>query len=419
MRNMDLREAPKSVEEAGLDRAFVADLLLKHLLNLGEFRLTDVAERVKLPTSLVETALEEHRKDQLIEVKSAANYSSMSYLFRLTEAGRRRAHEAMELCRYAGPAPVSLEDYRHMVQLQTVRGITICDEELKAAFSHLVVNDAVRRRLGPAMISGQAVLIFGPSGNGKTSIAEALGAALPENIYLPYVITVGGQIINIFDPVCHSVAALPVGTQDRDARWVLIKRPVIVTGGELTLKMLDLNFDPDAKFYDASLQMKANNGILILDDFGRQQVDPVSILNRWIVPLERGIDHMTLHTGKKFVIPFDVLALFTTDLEPEDLVHEAFLRRLHYKVRVERPTDGEYLSIFRSVCKANELDFNQEVYAFLQEYGYGGRTQMTRSACHPRDLIDLIVNRARFENILPQLTMETMQAACVDYFGGP
>jgi predicted ATPase with chaperone activity len=416
MRSTDRKEAPKSIEEAGLDRAFVAELLLKHLLYLGDFRMADVAERVKLPISLVEPLLEEHRKDQLIEVKSAANYSSMSYLFRLTEAGRRRAHEAMELCRYAGPAPVSLEAYRNMVQLQTVRSITICDEELKAAFSHLVVSDAVRRRLGPALISGQAVLIFGPSGNGKTSIAEALGRALPENIYLPYAITVGGQIINVFDPVCHSVADPPGGREDGDARWVLIKRPVIVTGGELTLKMLDLNFDPSAKFYDASLQMKANNGIFILDDFGRQQVEPVSILNRWIVPLERGIDHMTLHTGKKFVIPFDVLALFSTDLEPKDLIHQAFLRRLRYKVRIERPTDGEYLAIFRAACKASGLEFDPQAYAFLVEQGQG-RPEVQRSACHARDLIDLIVTKARYEQRKPQFTLETIRDACLNYFG--
>jgi energy-coupling factor transporter ATP-binding protein EcfA2 len=263
-----------------------------------------------------------------------------------------------------------------------------------------------------------AVLIFGPSGNGKTSIAEALGRALPENIYLPYAITVGGQIINVFDPVCHSVADSPGGTEGCDARWVLIKRPVIVTGGELTLKMLDLNFDPNAKFYNASLQMKANNGIFILDDFGRQQVEPISILNRWIAPLERGIDHMTLHTGKKFVIPFDVLALFSTDLEPKDLVHEAFLRRLRYKVRIERPTDCEYLAIFKAVCQAHELEFDPEGYTYLLEQGYG-RHDVLRSACHPRDLLDLIVTRARFEQKRPQLTLETITVACADYFGLP
>jgi predicted ATPase with chaperone activity len=416
MRSMDRPRPPKSLEDAGLDGALVADLVLKHLLYLGEFRIAGLAERVKLPVSLVEPVLEEHRREKLVEIKGAAHYSSMSYLFRLTEAGRRRAQDAMEICRYAGPAPVSLEDYRRMVQLQTVRSIVVGDRELKEAFSHLVVNDAVRSRLGPAMISGQAVLIFGPSGNGKTSIAEALGRALPENIYLPHAITVAAQVITLFDPVSHCVAEQSGEPQEYDSRWVLIKRPVIVTGGELTLKMLDLNFDPTAKFYDASLQMKANNGIFLLDDFGRQQAEPESILNRWIVPLERKIDHMSLHTGQKFVIPFDVLAIFSTDLDLKDLIHEAFLRRLRYKVRIDRPTDGEFLAIFRSACQANDLEFSPEVYGYLLEEGYG-RHRVARNACHPRDFIDLILTRARYEHRTPQLTLEAMKAACADYFG--
>jgi len=407
--------APASLEAAGLDRAFVAELVLKHLLQLVEFRIAEVAERVKLPVSLVELVLEEHRREKLVEIKGAANYSSMSYQFRLTEAGRARGHEAMELCRYCGPAPVSLEDYRDMVQLQSVRNIKVGDQELKSALSHLVVNDALRSRLGPAMISGQAVLIYGPSGNGKTSIAESIGRVLPEQIYLPYAVAVGGQIITVFDPVSHGEAAAAGAAQDSDSRWVLIRRPVIATGGELTLKMLDLNYDPIAKFYDASLQMKANNGLFILDDFGRQQVDPVSILNRWIVPLERRIDHMTLHTGKKFVVPFDVLALFSTDLNPKELVHEAFLRRLHYKIRIDRPTEEEFLAIFKAVCHGNGLEFNREVYAYLLQQGYG-RHQLERNACHPRDLIDLILTRARYDERVPQLSIETMKVACADYF---
>ena len=407
---------PASLEDAGLDRVFIADLVLKHLLHLLEFRIAEVAERVKLPISVVELVLEEYRREKLVEIMGAANYSSISYQYRLTEAGRRKGHEVMELCRYVGPAPVSLEDYRRMVQLQTIRNIMVGDQELKAAFSQLVVNDAVQRRLGPAIISGQAVLIFGPPGNGKTSIAEAIGRVLPENIYLPYAITVGGQVISVFDPVSHCEVETPGEPHGVDTRWVLIKRPVIAAGGELSLKMLDLNYDPIAKYYDASLQMKANNGLFILDDFGRQQADPVSILNRWIVPLERKIDHMTLHTGKKFVVPFDVLALFSTNLNPNDLVHEAFLRRLHYKIKIDRPTDQEYLAIFRAVCKDNQLDFSHKAYAHLLEQGYE-RRKVARNACHPRDLIDLITTRARYDQKPPQLTPETIEAACVDYFG--
>jgi SpoVK/Ycf46/Vps4 family AAA+-type ATPase len=321
----------------------------------------------------------------------------------------------MELCRYAGPAPVSLEDYRFMVQLQTVRSVMVGDEGLKKELSHLVVSDAVRRRLGPAMISGQAVFIYGSPGNGKSSIAEALGRALPGNVYIPYAVTVGGQIISVYDPVCHIAVEPPCGMKECDARWILIKRPVIITGGELSLEMLDLNFGQVSNCYDASLQMKANNGLFILDDFGRQQVEPVRMLNRWIVPLERGIDHMTLHTGRKVVIPFDVLVIFSTDLDPKDLVQGGFLRRLRYKIRIDRPTDEEYLAILQAVCKSDGLDFSQEVYTYLLER-YASH-EVARNACHPRDLVDIIVTDARYNDQSPQLTLESIKAACADYFG--
>lgn len=408
-------QAPTSLEAAELDRSFTADLILRHLLSLVEFRMSDLAERIKLPASLVESVMEEFRRDKLIEIKAAANYSSMSYLFRLTDAGRVRAQEARALCHYAGPAPVSLDDYCRVVQQQTVRDLALTDRLLQEALSGLVVREGVRRRLGPALISGHAVLIYGPSGNGKTSIAEALGRMLPEQVYLPYAVTVGGQIISIYDPVNHGVMEQPEEA-GRDARWVLVRRPVISAGGELTLKMLDLNFDPVAKFYDASLQMKANNGLFILDDFGRQLVDPVSILNRWIVPLERRIDHMTLHTGKKFVIPFDVLALFSTELEPRELVHDAFLRRLRYKIRIDRPGDDEFVAIFQGACRESGLEFREEALAYLMAEAYEKR-QVQRNACHPRDIIDLVLTRARYHGETPSLDLESMRAACLDYFG--
>jgi predicted ATPase with chaperone activity len=416
MRCTELPKPPKSLDAAGLDQAFIFDLVLKHLLLLGEFRMADVADRVKLPVSMVELVLEEHRKEKLIEVKGAANYSATSYVFKLTELGHRRAQQVMELCRYAGPAPVSLDDYRRMVQLQTVRNIMVGDEELKKALSHLVVNDAVRKRLGPAMISGQAVFIHGPSGNGKTAIAEAIGRAFPENVYIPYSVTVGGQIIRVFDQVSHVVVEPPVAAQGCDARWIMIRRPVVISGGELSLKMLDLNFDIITKCYDAPLQMKANNGLFILDDFGRQRAEPSSILNRWIVPLERRIDHLTLHTETKIVVPFDVLMIFSSDLDPKELVHEAFLRRLRYKIKVDRPTDEQYLEIFQAVCQKQGLEFSPQAYSYLMEQWYGTH-QVARNACHPRDLIGLILTDARYNVTSPRLTQDSVKAACAVYFG--
>jgi predicted ATPase with chaperone activity len=406
----------KNLPETGLAQAFLAELVLKHLLFLGEFRMADLADRIRLPMSIIELVLEEHRKEKLIEVTGAANYYTTSYVYKLTELGRRRGQQAMELCRYAGPAPVSLKQYRHLVELQTVQDVKMGAQDLEKALSHLVINDAIRKRLGPAMISGQAVFLYGPSGNGKTSIAEAMGCALAETIFLPYAITVGEQIINVFDPVSHIPAEAPRDQEPFDSRWILVKRPVIIAGGELSLKMLDLNFDQISKCYDASLQMKANNGLFILDDFGRQQVEPERILNRWIVPLERRIDHMTLQTGVKFVIPFDVLVVLSSGLDPKDLVQEAFLRRLHYKIKICRPTEEEYLEIFTKTCMSQGLAFNAEVYSYLLENGYGAR-QLARSACHPRDLIDIIVTSARYHGQSPRLTQESIEAACCDYFG--
>jgi len=408
-------QPPNSLEAAGLAQALVEDLVLKHLLALGEFKLADVAQRVRLPISLVELVLEEHRRENRIEVKGSPNYAKTSYVFRLTELGRRKGQELQEHCRYTGPAPVSLKDYREMVQKQTLRGAAGGEEPLKKALSHLVLDKAVLQRLGPAMTSGQALFIYGPSGNGKTSIAEAVGRALPDNVYVPYAVTIGGEIVSVFDPVCHTVVETSGDARECDSRWVLIKRPVVTAGGELSLKMLDLNYSHASGYYEASLQMKANNGLFILDDFGRQQSDPAHILNRWVVPLDRHIDHMTLENGMRFAIPFDVLVIFSTDLDPKDLVQEAFLRRMRYKIRIDRPTEDEYLEIFKKECQSAGMKFCGEAYSYLDEQWYGANS-MLRSACHPRDLIDHIVNYSRFYGKSPQLTRESLSAACADYF---
>lgn len=406
---------PHSLEASGLTQALVEDLVLKHLLVLGEFRMADVAQRVKLPVSVVEAVLEEQRRENLVEVKGSPNFAKTSYVFRLTEAGQRKGEEALRLCRYAGPAPVSLEDYSEMVQKQTLKGFINGDESLRSALSDLVVDESILRRLGPAMSSGQALFLHGPAGNGKTSIAEAIGRSLPEQVYVPYAVAVGGEIVSVYDPVCHEAIEEPEEAEESDPRWILIRRPVVSVGGELSLDMLDLTFSHSNRYYEASLQMKANNGLFILDDFGRQQSDPVQILNRWVVPLERHVDHMTLDSGMRFVIPFDVLVVFSTDLEPKELVHEAFLRRLRYKIRIERPSKEEYLAIFKKVCRARGVDFCPEAYGYLEEQWYGAQ-RVRRSACHPRDLIDHIVNCARYYGKVPQLTRENLIAACADYF---
>ena len=406
---------PRSIPDTGLDLSYIADLVTKHIVFMGEFRMTDVVDRVKLPLPVVSSVLELLKRERIVEIKGAASYASTTYTFKITELGQKRSSELMELCRYAGPAPVTIEDYRDMVELQTIKCVSVNDESLRGAFSHLVCSDDLFRRLGPAVTSGKTVFIYGPSGNGKTAIAEAIGNVPNDCIYVPYAIDIGGQIITVYDPVNHCAAPQVLPPESVDQRWVLVKRPVVMVGGELTMRMLDLDFNIISKYYEASLQLKANNGIFILDDFGRQQVEPRHILNRWIVPLDRGIDFMTLHTGMKFAVPFDMLVLFATNLDPKDLLDEAFLRRIRYKVAIERPSREDYLKIFKMVCRGFDVPFDQSVFDYLMGYCYP-RYGVVPNACHPRDLVEQIVVESRYNNVPSLLTKENIDLACANYF---
>jgi predicted ATPase with chaperone activity len=407
--------APKSVEETGLELTFIADLILKHILFMGEFRLADVAERVKLSMAIIDRAMEVLRRDKLVEVKGGTGYATMTYTFKLTDQGKNRATELMDLCRYVGPAPVTLNDYRGMVEVQTVKSALVSEESTKRAFSHLVLGENVLKLLGPAMSSGKAIFLYGPPGNGKTAIAETVGRLLPDTAYIPYAITVGGQIISVFDPVNHVPADASTMADSVDQRWVLIRRPVVMTGGELNLRMLDLDFNPISKFYEASLQMKANNGLFIVDDFGRQQIDPQNLLNLWIVPLDRGIDFMTLHTGMKFSIPFDMLIIFSTNLEPKALVDEAFLRRIQYKIRVDHPSQEEFLAIFRMACHSAGVPFSEEAFDYLVD-NYYRKLGVSFNACHPRDIVEHIIVNSRYYQRPARLTKESVDVAWRNYF---
>jgi energy-coupling factor transporter ATP-binding protein EcfA2/predicted transcriptional regulator len=405
---------PMTIADTGLDAAQVADLLMKHILFMGEFMISELSERVKLSPHVVETAMESLRREKFIDVKGGTGYAAVTYTFKITEPGKNRAADLLDLCRYVGPAPVSLEEYRLMVETQTIKSTIISEEGVKKAFSHLVLNESVLKRLGPAISSGKSMFIYGPPGNGKTAIAETISRLLPDTIYIPYALTVGGEIITVFDPVNH----IPVRSDDEDSvdkRWIQVKRPVVITGGELTMRMLDLDFNPISKYYEASLQMKANNGIFIADDFGRQQVEPQNFLNRWIVPLDRRVDFMTLHTGMKFSIPFDMLIIFSTNIEPKQLVDEAFLRRIPYKIKIDHPTEREYEAIFRMLCKLYDIEFNLETFNYLMNNFYR-KDNIKLNACHPRDIIEQIIVSARYYRRPPALTREAILEAWTNYF---
>lgn len=405
---------PVTIPDTGLEASQISDLIMKHIISMGDFKMPELADRVKLSFSVVESALDALRRDKMVEVKGGTGYAAVTYTFKITDQGKNRASELLELCRYMGPAPVSLNDYRLMVEIQTIKSAIVSEESVKNAFSHLVLDENVLKRLGPAISSGKAMFIYGPPGNGKTAIAETIGRLMPDMIYVPYALSVGGEIITIFDPVNH----VPAQTDEDDSidkRWILVKRPVVITGGELTLRMLDLDFNPISKYYEASLQMKANNGIFIADDFGRQQVEPQSFLNRWIVPLDRRIDFMTLHTGMKFSIPFDMLTIFSTNIEPKQLVDEAFLRRIPYKIKIDHPSEREYETIFRMVCSSNGIEFKEDSFKYLMGDFYRN-CGIKLNACHPRDIVEQIIVNARYYRHPPELTREAIHDAWTNYF---
>ena len=411
--------APNNVAETGLSLDFIADLAMKHIISMGEFSLSDLSQRIGLPFAILDEAIELLRREKRVEVRGATQFVKSSFSFIATETGKKYGGELMEICRYAGPAPVVLEDYKEMVENQSIRNITINNDVVEAAFSQIVISEHMLRRLGPAISSGAPMFIYGPPGNGKTTIAETIGQVLPGTVFVPHALYVGGQIITVFDPVNHvPVVDLPdenVPTETIDRRWVRVQRPIVMTGGELTLRMLDLEFNTIAKFYEAPLQMKANNGLFILDDFGRQQMDPQSLLNRWIINLDRQIDFMSMHTGMKFEVPFDQLVIFATNLDPKRLVDEAFLRRIRYKIKIEHPTEAEFREIFERVCRMNAIPFRHDIYEYLIEHWYR-RHNIAFNACHPRDLVDHVIDLARFFDETPELHRDTIDHACENYF---
>jgi hypothetical protein len=411
---------PTTLEETGLEAGQLEQLLVK-TLHGGEATGLVVADRIRLPFAILEPIIEHARAERLIEVRGAAGTGSSTYRYALTDSGRERARQYLEISRYVGAAPVPLATYlSYMSALAATRG-DMDRERLRQGFAHLIVGDTVLDQLGPAVNAGKAVFLYGAPGNGKTVIAEGMGRTLGGEMYVPHAIDVDGHTITMFDPITHdsleadTETTSVIATKPRDRRWVRIRRPVVMVGGELTLEMLDLRFNPLSKFYEAPIQLKANGGVFLVDDFGRQRIRPQDLLNRWIVPLESRIDYLTLHTGKKFQVPFDVLIVFATNLDPESLADEAFLRRIPYKIPIADPTIDEYTRIFELNCRRRKLRFHQVMVAYLHRRHYTPAGRPLR-ACHPRDLLDQVTALCRFRGIEPVITRELLDAACASYF---
>jgi predicted ATPase with chaperone activity len=404
--------ASKTIEETGVRRNLLEDLALKILYQVGEMSLYELARHMGLGVGIAEELFQRLRKEQLFQV---TGINGGLHRFTTTSAGKTRALELMAHNQYVGPAPVSLEDYISRTHAQSVRGIQITPADLGRAFDDLVLDIRVLNQLGTAIASGRALFLYGPSGTGKTSIAETL-MRLFENdpIWLPYAVEVDSQIITVYDAVVHKRVDQAPSTE-QDCRWVLCQRPRLMVGGELTIEMLDLQYNPSTKFYTGPVQMKANNGLLVVDDFGRQRVSPEELLNRWVVPLDRRIDFLSLAGGKKIQIPFDLLVVFATNLDPAKMMDEAFLRRIQTKIKVDFVTPEQFREIFRRVCTQFKLKYDASVADDLIQLISTEYKEPLR-ACFPRDIVQQILWKSQYLQKKPQLDRVAISQACQNYF---
>ena len=423
---------PDSLEDAGLPEELVAGLVVKALHQRGTAVGFELSDALALPFALLDEVLEHLQEHRLVEVRATKGPRRGEYVFALTSAGRARAAEELELSRYVGPAPVPFEDFRRWIELQTIREVRVTQQELQRALEGVVLPDSMLQLLGPAINSGRSLFLYGESGNGKSLLAKRLARVFGDRYYVPHSVLVDGTVMIVYDPILHgfgpSEDAAPselasTGVMDEilravpehDPRYVEARRPVVVTGGELTLEQLDLQWDATGRMYQAPPQLKAAGGVLVVDDLGRQRVQVRELLNRWGVPLEHRQDYLTLRSGRKIVVPFDCFVIFSTNLEPRSLADEAFLRRIHYKIEVPGPSREEYERIFRSCCEEREIEFDPAALDFLFDAFYGDAAVPPRR-CHPRDVLDHVRDLAEYRGEPPRLSSDLLQPACRSYF---
>ena len=414
-----LAPRPRSHAETGLSDHFTYELIAKHLYSGGVLTLHELSQRIALAGSVLEEVIGFLRQDAYIEIRGAKE-GKTGLRYALTDRGRALALDALIKSGYTGPAPVPLNEYDRVTRAQSVHDKVVSQSMMQVKFANVIMQHDLLDQIGPAVHSGRAIFIYGPPGVGKTYICSKLATLFEDDILVPHAISLGDTVIQVFDPVYHHKAAESGDTnkvmlEGHDPRYVRCRRPGVMTGGELTLDMLELSYDADSKQYQAPLQLKANNGVFMIDDLGRQRVAPVDLLNRWIVPMENRRDFMYLGSGLHFPVPFEVVLIFSTNMNPLELADEAFLRRIGHKVRFDTLNEHEFEGIWRQVCDERGVDFNKEILDYLLKEHYA-KEQKPMLPCHPRDLIGLALDMIQYKDENAEITPETIKSAWQSYF---
>ncbi len=403
---------PQSIDEVDVRQAILEDLALKTLYMSGSLSVLQLSEKTRLSFEVAKELAFQLRTELLCQVTGMHGHVPQ---IAITSEGRSRGADLLAQNHYTGPAPVSLASYVDQVRMQSVRKVEVHADDVMRAFAHLVIDSGMLRQFGTALNSGSSIFLYGPPGTGKTTVAETLSQVISQDaVWIPYAVEVEGEIITVYDAAIHKRMA-ESEPADRDERWVLCERPAVLVGGELTVEMLDLQYNPTTKFYVGPVQMKANNGVLIIDDFGRQRLRPEDLLNRWVVPLDRRIDFLTLAGGKKLEVPFEMLVVFASNMDPAELVDACFLRRIQTKIKVSGMTDEQFCEIFRRVANEHGVTYEPRVCVDLIEF-IRNVLKLELRQCYPRDIVNQVLWAARYEGKKPHVDHASMAQAVEAYF---